>query len=557
MNKTFIKLTSFILILTLLIPCIMSCTKQAPSIELQNIIILFTADSNGEISDNIGYDGVAAYRYEMKGLTDYVTTVDLGNAFAKNGGDLNSAETVANTMNRVGYDYGILSENEIGLNLENFENVTNHNDLQYLACNISYTGNGQNHLKSIKPYDIVKYGAVDVAYIGVVSPDLANSSAFTEGEEKIYELQEAKTAFYSTVQSYIDECDELGAEYIVLLSHLSETEDKNYLSGIELAKNTSGANAILNGDTTTPGCVETENKNGDMVYVGSCGSNFSAIGKLVIKTNGKIELGTVSDYTKKDTAINSYLEKTGVKVEEKLGEVVGESDYDISVNDENGIRMTHIRETAIGDLCADAFRYVFDADIGLIAGDEIGEGIRTGELTGADLKAVMPRGHRCCVIEATGQEIVDALDMACKDLLIATSENGAAVGEFDGFLQVSGVKFEVIGYYVTAVELDSNGMYNGLEEGGLYRVTNVMVETSKGEYTPIDLEKTYTVAASNYILKQSGYGYSMFADNNCLVDSTTLDYQILAQYISHNLGGEILEKYTAPDQRIVIKTTAR
>ena len=60
---------------------------------------------------------------------------------------------------------------------------------------------------------------------------------------------------------------------------------------------------------------------------------------------------------------------------------------------------------------------------------------------------------------------------------------------------------------------------------------------------PIDPDATYTLASHNYMLKESGDGINMFADNVLLQDSVLLDNQVLIKYITEYLGGVVGAEY--------------
>lgn len=140
-----------------------------------------------------------------------------------------------------------------------------------------------------------------------------------------------------------------------------------------------------------------------------------------------------------------------------------------------------------------------------------------------------PFGNELCVVEATGQEILDALELGASQL----------PGESGGFLHVSGMTYTVDLSVESSVLLDENGMFQGVE--GEYRVKDV---TIGGE--PLDLEATYTLASHNYKLKDCGDGYTMFQDNVFLQDSVMLDNQVLINYIIDGLGGIVGEEYADP-----------
>ena len=88
-----------------------------------------------------------------------------------------------------------------------------------------------------------------------------------------------------------------------------------------------------------------------------------------------------------------------------------------------------------------------------------------------------------------------------------------------------------------------------VEIAGEYRVKNVKVN---GE--DIDLNKTYTLASNDYLLKNMGGGATMFTDCNMVLDSIMLDNQALITYITDHLNGVIGDEYADPygDGRITI-----
>ena len=297
MNKTFIKLTSFILIIAMLIPGVVGCKKETPIIDIQDIVILFTSNNRGAISDNIGYDGLAAYKYEAKNRTNNVTVVDLGNIFADSGNDEETVLKTVDAINRVGYDFGVMGENEFALGLDSISDMLAENEANFLGCNISYKGKEKNLLRDIKPYSIVSYGAVDVAYIGVSSPDAAQRSdavSFTENEKEVYDFINDKEKFYSNVQKYINECDELGAEYIVILSSLDKKSASSAFNASELAQKTSGADVILD-RSAEEGVTEMENKEAETVLVCNSGEKLSSFGELIIGANGTVKASIISN----------------------------------------------------------------------------------------------------------------------------------------------------------------------------------------------------------------------------------------------------------------------
>ena len=74
---------------------------------------------------------------------------------------------------------------------------------------------------------------------------------------------------------------------------------------------------------------------------------------------------------------------------------------------------------------------------------------------------------------------------------------------------------------------------------------------------PLELDRVYTLASHNYMLKSGGDGYTMFQGCTLLKDETVLDNQALIRYLGQILEGD-LSAYSAPggQGRIQIAETA-
>lgn len=240
-----------------------------------------------------------------------------------------------------------------------------------------------------------------------------------------------------------------------------------------------------------------------------------------------------------DYSTQQYIKGLESQFNETLKTVLGHTDVDLTIIDPaTGERAIRSAETNLGDLCADAYRLVLGADIGLTNGGGIRAGIPAGNITYNDTLTVFPFGNMGCVVEATGQQIKDALEMASKN---APEESG-------GFLQVSGLTYTIDTSVPTGVVLDEKG--NFVKVNGPYRVGDIMVGDA-----PLDLSKTYTVASHNYMLKAAGDGMTMFKGCKVLRDEDMADVDLLSAYIRTNLGGSVGTEYGNPSGqgRIIIK----
>ena len=243
-------------------------------------------------------------------------------------------------------------------------------------------------------------------------------------------------------------------------------------------------------------------------------------GKTAVSKDGK-----ALDY---DT--DQFIKNIQAQYNESLKVVLGHTDVELTINNPaTGERAVRSGETNLGDLCADAYRQVLGADIGIVNGGGVRAGIKSGNITYNDTLTVHPFGNMGCVVEVTGQQIKDALEMASRNY---PKESG-------GFLQVSGLKYTIKTSVSSSVQVDEKG--NFVKVAGAYRVADIMIGDS-----PLDTSKVYTVASHNYMLKMAGDGMTMFKNSKVIRDDVMTDVDILSAFIRNNLGGNVGNDYADP-----------
>ena len=526
--------------------------------ECEEIAILYTNDVHCGIEDNIGYAGLASYVKAAETDHDYVVLADCGDAIQGDFvGTVSDGEYIIDIMNELDYDFAVLGNHEFDYGMERLSYLIDKSNAQYLGCNISYTGKNKNLLEAVKPYEIVEYGDTRIAFIGVTTPESYTKSTptyFMEDGEYVYELERGNNGkdLYANVQKYVDECEELGADYIIVLAHLGDAEESSPYTSVELIEATDGIDVVLDGHSHS--VIESriiDNIEGEDVILSSTGTKLENIGKLVICEDGTIKAELVSNYTEKDTETEKFIESIKAKYTEEMNKVIASSDIALSCETEDGIRLVRNRETTIGNFCADAYRVIGSADIGVVNGGGIRADLPKGDITYADMLAIHPFGNTLCVVKATGQEIMDLLETACMHTKAEFKENGNAIGESGGFMQVSGLKFTIDTSVESSVVLDENDSFVSVD--GKRRVKDIMVLDENGEYIPVEAEKTYTIASHNYLLKDGGDSYAGFTDNEFIVSEGISDYQIITDYITDVLKGNLSEKYSEIEGRITVK----
>ena len=243
---------------------------------------------------------------------------------------------------------------------------------------------------------------------------------------------------YEVVQENIDAAEAEGADYIIAISHIGYAEDEIYgdLEDVEdLIKNTDGLDVVLDAHShSVIEGMEIIDKEGKEVLLSSTGTKFENIGKLTI-SNGEIktELIKTEDYQGTDPIVDAKLNEINGEYA-TLGErKVAFSQVDLITHDADGNRLVRKQETALGNLCADAFRGVMGADIGYINGGNLRSPIEAGDVTFNNILDLLPFNNSVVVSEISGQTLKDMMEMAMKTW---PEENGA-------FPHLSGMRFSV------------------------------------------------------------------------------------------------------------------
>lgn len=517
-----------------------TAAEAAEPDESKGIVVLYTNDVHCAVDDNIGYAGVAAYKnaYEKAGYE--VVLVDSGDAVqGATIGTLSKGEYIVEIMNELGYAAAAVGNHEFDYGMDRFMELTELADYDYVAANfVDKDGN-----LVVDAYTIVEAGGHKIAFVGTATPETFTSSspAYFQDENGnfIYGFCEGGDGsdFYAAIQSAVDSAAAEGADIVIVLSHLGTNLESAPYSASDLIENTNGIDAVLDGHSHSVWAGEIVlNKDGEEVLLSSTGTKLENLGSLtIVDTEDGIDFTTELHHEVifQDDAMAAFV--AGIKEEyaELAQTVVAKTDVDLTIvdptlTDSEGkpLRIVRSQETNLGDLCADAYRAMSGADIAFVNGGGIRTSIPAGDITYEQIISVHPFGNAMCVVEATGQEILDALEMSARKL---PSENG-------GFLQVSGISFDIDMSVEPTVVTDDKGLF--VEVSGDRRIKNVKVGDA-----PIDPDATYTLASHNYMLKESGDGINMFADNVLLQDSVLLDNQVLIKYITEYLGGVVGAEY--------------
>ena len=510
----------------------------------KEIVILHTNDMHCGVNDNLGLATVAQMKQNALQKTPYVALVDAGDAVQGAPiGKLSRGEAVVRMMNAAGYDFAIPGNHEFDYGMERFWQLNKKLKSGYYSANFEDL---RTKKLALPAYKMLQFGDTKVAFVGATTPGTLISSTpafFQDGQGNyLYGFNEDETGrkLYKALQKSINAARENGADYVFLVGHLGLTGSIEDWNSESVAANTRGVDAIIDGHSheRIQGKY-VKNYLGKDVLIAQTGTKLKTVGELVIGTDGKITSRLRRNDIGDDAKTQRIISREIAKYEPLLKQPVGEALLQLRSNDpQTGERLVRNSECSLANFVTDAFKAVLNCDVVMVNGGSIRNEIKTGVVTYNDLLEAFPFGNMCAVIEASGQQILDALEMGASHY----------PEEFGGFYQVAGMEYTINKSVPSTVILDEKGNFSRV--GGLYRVSDVRIGGQ-----PLDINKKYTVGGITYVLKDGGDGNVMFKGCKLLKDGEISDVDAIMEYIQKQLDGKIGEQYNNPygDGRIRIK----
>lgn len=539
------KLLSVLLVLSMLLT-IISVSVSAQEVET---VILYTNDVHCAIDD---YPVLAAYRAELIAQGKNVVTVDAGDAIQGEViGSMTKGEAIVDIMNAVGYDYAVPGNHEFDYGMETFLDLAqNKADYDYISSNFYFLSD----ISSVfAPYKIEDFGDYQVAFIGISTPETTTKASPEYFKDEngnfiygfpVYPDAMTNEILYENVQASVDNAILDGADIVVAAGHTGILETTDGWKSTDIIANTSGIDYYI--DAHSHETIESavyKNENNEDVILTSTGTKFANFGVLTISGNGaefelvnpdNINIGELSTdarfaYSSVKNKVDSYNEDI-----EHLYEEIGTSEAHLIAYDSDRTWAVRKRETNAGDFVADAYRSVTGADVAIANGGGIRAEIEVGNVTRKMLMDVNAFNNDMCVLEVTGQQLIDVLEHGARK----------CPESLGSFFQVSGVTFELHTYLETPVVTDQLDNFIKIDETKERRVQNVLIDGKT-----VDLDEKYTLAGSAYVLLQGGDGLTML-DSARVIQQEGLpcDSEMLIKYFTETLDGRITsEQYGNPD----------
>ncbi|MBB2698419.1 UNVERIFIED_ORG: 5'-nucleotidase [Rhizobium esperanzae] len=358
----------------------------------------------------------------------------------------------------------------------------------------------------IKPSLVIDVGGQKIGIVGAVTNDTPELSSpgpnVTIGDD------------VQSITSAVQDLKGQGVNKIIALTHVGYPRDLAFIAKIPDVDVVVGGHShslLSNTDPKAEGPYPTmvDNPGGYKVPVVQAASYSKYLGDIVVNfdDNGVVKdakgdpILIDSSFTP-DPAVVTRVTELAKPIEELRKKVIGSSEGPI----EGDRKVCRVKECSMGNLVADA---MLDRtkNQGVTIAVQNGGGLRAsidgGDVTQGEVITVLPFQNTLATFEATGADIVKALENGVSQI-----DQGAG-----RFPQVAGLKFS----------FDQSKPVGG-------RVSEVQVKEGDS-FAPIDQAKTYKLATNNF-MRAGGDGYSIFKDGKNAYDFGPDLADVTAEYLA-------------------------
>jgi 5'-nucleotidase len=358
----------------------------------------------------------------------------------------------------------------------------------------------------IKPSLVLDVGGQKIGIVGAVTNDTPELSSPGPNVTIADDVQ--------SITAAVQDLKGQGVNKIIALTHVGYPRDLAQIAKIPDVDVVVGGHShslLSNTDPKAEGPYPTmvDNPGGYKVPVVQAASYSKYLGDLVVNfdDNGVVKdakgdpILIDSTFTP-DPAVVARVAELAKPIEELRKKVIGSSEGPI----EGDRKVCRVKECSMGNLVADA---MLDRtkNQGITIAFQNGGGLRAsidgGDVTQGEVITVLPFQNTLATFEATGADIVKALENGVSQI-----DQGAG-----RFPQVAGLKFS----------FDQSKAVGS-------RVSDVQVKEGDN-FAPIDPAKTYKVATNNF-MRGGGDGYSIFKEGKNAYDYGPDLADVTAEYLA-------------------------
>jgi 5'-nucleotidase/UDP-sugar diphosphatase len=411
-------------------------------------------------------------------------------------------------MNAIGLDIAVVGNHEFDFGSEIFKRRVADSKFPWLGTNV--LGTDGKVYPGLVPTLTRKVGSLTVGFLGLLTPDTKHLSN-TEPDVQFAPV-------LATARAAVKALRDQGADAIVALTHLTIAEDR------QLAREVKGIDVILGGHDHDPITVY---ESGVFIFKVGHDAHYLGIAQIEIEKTQTPRGPQVRVWPREwrvvstagvapDPRIAAIVKTHEDKLDESLKVVVGTTAVEL----DSRRATVRLKESAIGNLIADAIREFTKADAALTNGGGI-RGDRTypagTTLTRKDVLTELPFGNVTVLLEISGADLRRALE-----------EGVSAVEDVAGrFPHVSGLRFA----------------FDPKRPKG----SRVLTVTLGGQ--PLDPAAKYKLATNEYMMA-GGDGYASLrsarpiidASGGALMANVVMDYIAAKGTVAPAVEGRIVEQ---------------
>jgi len=347
-------------------------------------------------------------------------------------------------FNAMGVDAMTVGNHEFDFGLQNFLDLMQQARFPFLSSNIV-----QKDTKKLLCAPYVSFKVTDQISVSIIGATTKLLLTTTKAENvRTLDILDA----VQTVPKVFEQVKDRGP--VILLSHSKHHTDRAIAAAVpELAAVVGGHDQILLSPYRVVGGVPIFQAFEKGRYLGRLDLQIDPISKKARLVS--YSYLPVTAEIKADPRIDGIIAGYRAKLDARFEEVIGDSKVFLDAERER----IRYEETNLGNFVADLVREYSGARIALINGGSLRASIDAGPITLEDVYKTMPYANEIVIIELTGAQLRQALTRS----VMAARED-----EDGGFLQVSGIRFEVRGKAVAAVAVGEDK--EPLNPGQIYRV---------------------------------------------------------------------------------------
>ena len=397
-------------------------------------------------------------------------------------GEFSKGQAVAEYFNYCGYDVLAPGNHDYDQGVDVFRQFVTSVNGKFLGSNIVYKDTKQA-VEYLLPYTVVEIIGMRIGIFSLLTEYMAGMTT----PERF--LNHEVLAEIETASRYVDTLNAKDVDLIFALTGIGLRHDQRVATSIP------GIDVIFGSHSATALEQPYEDSLHHTIICQSYG-HLSSIGFLdlwIDKETKKIAgykgqlVDLLSEEIEHDTAMLAIISKWEKITQKGFDEVIGYSNEEL-------VR-TGFEESAIGNLITDAMREFFDADVAIHNSGGIRANLPKGEVTYRDCFNIDALSNTAVIIEMTGQQILDALEIG--------------VNGHHAIFQVSGLRFK----YDSKKPIGSR-----------------LIDATLADGTPIDKTKYYTLVTNSF-LAAGGGEYTIFKEGRNAQDSFHYLRNIIVEYV--------------------------